>query len=349
MNRLKLLVGVVISAALFGYLVWSVDVRELVAVLGRTRWGWVIVATALAPFCVWTRGRRWRYLFPPGSEPPGLVPATMIGYMVNNVLPLRAGEIVRVYVVAKRWGHGFWTALATLIVERVLDSLVIVLIMAVLVLRIPVPRTLQIGAAVLLAIDLVAVAVLCFLAIAPARSRRLVERFTRRWPSLQRRVVGILETFARGLEGVRTRAHLLPLAMWTVIVWVIPAFIAWTMLRALHLELPWIAAWVVLAFVGLGIAIPSAPGYIGVFHAAATIALTIFGVPAPAAFGFALLLHTSQIIPVTLVGWIYLLREHLTLAEAVNQHGGPEMAPKPPTLVAPRETRGAPRSSSEVS
>ena len=294
--------------------------------LARTRWEWVIVASALAPLCVWTRGRRWWYLFPPGSNPPGLVPATMIGYMVNNVLPLRAGEFVRVYVVARRWGHGFWTALATLIVERVLDSLVIVLIMAVLVLRIPVPRTLEIGAAVLLAIDLVAVAVLCSLAVAPVRARRLVERLTRRWPPVQRRVVAILETFVRGLEGVRTRAHLLPLVLWTVIIWGLPAFITWTMFRALHLELPWIAAWVVLAFVGLGVAIPSAPGYIGVFHAAATIALTIFGVPATAAFGYALLLHASQIIPITVVGWIYLLREHLTLAEAINRQGAPDMA-----------------------
>lgn len=323
MNRVKLLVGVVISAGLFGYLVWSVDVRELGMLLASTRWEWVVVASVLGPLCVWTRGRRWRYLFPPGSEPPGLVPATMIGYMVNNVLPLRAGEFVRVYVVARRWGHGFWTALATLIVERVLDSLVIVLIMAVLILRVAVPRTLEIGAAVLLTIDLIAVAVLCFLAVAPARARRLVERLTRRWPPLQRRVVAILETFVRGLEGVRTRAHVLPLVLWTVIIWVLPAFITWTMFRALHLELPWIAAWVVLAFVGLGVAIPSAPGYIGVFHAAATIALTIFGVPATAAFGYALLFHASQIIPVTLVGWIYLLREHLTLSDATRAHPAP--------------------------
>ncbi|MGH7675687.1 MAG: lysylphosphatidylglycerol synthase transmembrane domain-containing protein, partial [Gemmatimonadales bacterium] len=320
LKQLKLLVGVVISVGLFGYLLWSVDVRELGAVLASTRWEWVVVASALGPLVVWLRARRWRYLFPPGPEPPGLVPATMIGYMVNNVLPLRAGEFVRVYVVARRWGHGFWTALATLIVERVLDSLVIVLIMAVLVLRVAVPRTLEIGAATLLALDLVAVAVLCFLAVAPARARRIVERLTRRWPALQGRIVGILETFVRGLEGVRTRTHLLPLLGWTVVIWLLPALITWTMFRALHLDLPWIAAWVVLAFVGLGVAIPSAPGYIGVFHAAATIALTLFGVPATAAFGFALLFHATQILPITLVGWIYLLREHLSLAEATRAH-----------------------------
>jgi uncharacterized protein (TIRG00374 family) len=323
LKHFKVAVGVVISVGSLGYLVWSVDARELAATLARTRWEWVVLASALGPVCVWARARRWWYLFPPRSEPPALVPATMIGYMVNNVLPLRAGEVVRVYVVARRWGHGFWTALATLIVERVLDSLAIVLIMAVLVLRISVPRTLEIGAAILLTADVVAVAVLSVLAIAPGRTRALIEHLTRRWPALQRRVVGVLETFGRGLEGVRTRAHLAPLAVWTVIIWALPALITWTMFRALDLELPWIAAWAVLSFVGLGVAIPSAPGYIGVFHAAATIALTIFGVPATAAFGYALLFHATQILPITAIGWIYLVREHVSLAEATRREASP--------------------------
>ena len=324
MNRLKLLLGVGVSVGLFGYLLWTVDVRELGAQLARARWEWVLAGIVLAPLGPWTRGRRWRYLFPPASAPPGLVPATMIGYMVNNVLPLRAGEFVRVYVVARRWGHGFWTVLATLIVERVLDSLFIVLATVVLIFRIPVPRTLEIAAAILLTIDLAAVAVLGFVAVAPGPARALVERLTHRWPALQRRLVGILETFGRGLLGIRTRAHLLPLALWTAVVWMVQAAAAWTLLRALHLELPWIATWAVLAFVSLGAAIPSAPGYVGVFHAAATIALTIFGVSATAAFGYALLFHATQIIPVTVTGWVYLLREQLSLADATRARPAPE-------------------------
>ena len=297
--------------------------RELGRQLAQARWEWIVVGMMLAPLGVWTRGRRWWYLFPAGSNPPGLVPATMIGYMVNNVLPLRAGEFVRVYVVARRWGHGFWTALATLIVERLLDSLVIVLAIVVLVLRIPVPRALEIGALVLLLIDIVAVSILGFLAVAPATARRVVERWSRRWPTRQGRLDEILTTFVRGLEGIRTPAHALPLLGWTIIVWVIPAALAWVMFRALHLELPWIAGWAVLAFVGLGIAIPAAPGYVGVFHAAATIALTMFGVPTTAAFGFALLFHATQVVPITLIGWIVLLREHLSLSDATHARPAP--------------------------
>src|SRR5690348_6117922 len=116
----------------------------------------------------------------------------MIGYMANNVLPLRAGEIVRVYVVARRWAtsvgaggraHPFWTTLATLIVERVLDSLAVVLILAVLVLLVPVPRVLEIAALVVLAIDLAGVTMFIALVTAPQVCARLITRLASRWPS----------------------------------------------------------------------------------------------------------------------------------------------------------------------
>ena len=302
------------------------DLAELGRQLRGTHWGWVLVSAALGPASLWARARRWYYLFPPRSNPPGILPAIMIGYMTNNVLPLRAGEFVRVYVVARRWSragtpgrvHGFWTTLATLVVERVLDSLVIVLILAALIFLIPVPRFLELAALVMLAIDLVGIAVLVALVVAPAGSTRLVERLTARWPAVHRRVLRIFETFVHGLDGIRAAAHLGPLLVWTVVMWVLPAAAAWTMLLAMGLHLPFLAGWTVLAFVGLGVSIPSAPGFIGVFHAAAALAVGIFGVSQSAAVGYALVFHAAQIVPVTLIGWLYLLREHMSLGEATH-------------------------------
>ena len=285
------------------------------------------VAVAMAPIQIWVRGRRWWYLFPPGSNPQGITPAMMIGYMANNVLPLRAGEVVRVYVVARRWSaapggtarsHPFWTTLATLIVERVLDSLIVVLILAVLVLVVPVPRFLQIAALVVLAIDLSGVTMLIALVAAPQVCVWLITRLVGRWPGLQGRALTAFETFVHGLDGIRTRSHALPLIAWTILIWVAPAFAAWTVLMALDLHLPSAAPWAVLAFVGLGISIPSAPGYVGVFHAAVVVALGLFGVSRSAAVGYALLFHASQILPVTLLGWLYLLREQVSLGEATR-------------------------------
>jgi len=242
----------------------------------------------------------------------------MIGYMVNNVLPLRAGEFVRVYVVSRRWGAGrFWTAAATLIVERVLDSLCLVGILGVLIFLVDVPPVVEWAAIIMLAVDVAGVSMLVAIAAAPARCRRLIERLTARWPALRGRLLSAFETFLHGLDGVRAREHLGPLAAWTVVVWLIPALAAWTSLRAANLHLPLIAGWVVLAFIGLGVSIPSAPGAVGVFHAAAMLATRMFGVGEAEGLGYAIIFHASQFIPVTVIGWVYLLREHMTFRDVV--------------------------------
>jgi len=314
-----------VSVALFAYLLRSVDLAELWRQLAATQWEWVVVAVAVAPLGLWARAIRWRYLFPPGSKPPGLVAANMIGYMANNVLPLRAGEFVRVYIVARRLtrpggslGSGLWLAGATVVVERVLDSLTLVLILAVLVFFIPVPPAFKYAAAVVLAVDAVAAAALLSLALAPARSRRLVARVSRRWPALEAPAGRALDVVLRGLEGLRSRAHLGPLAAWTVLAWTLAALGAWALFRAVHLELPLIAGWTVLTFVGFGISIPSAPGYVGVWHAASVLALSMFGVSQATALGYALLYHASQFVPITLIGWLFLVREQVTLGEATR-------------------------------
>jgi glycosyltransferase 2 family protein len=322
----RVVIGVGISVALFVYLLRSVDVGEVGRQLSQTRWEWVVLGIAVGPLGLWARAIRWRYLFPRGAEPPGLVAANMIGYMANNVLPLRAGELVRIYVAARRMrgqardslGASLWLAGATVIVERVLDSLTLVLLLVGLVFLLPVPRAFEYAAALVLAADALAATALASLALAPERSRRLLIRLCRRRPALEARAVGVLDTFLRGLEGVRTPTHLGPLAAWTVLVWLLPALGAWALLRAVHLELPLLAGWAVLTFVGFGISIPSAPGYIGVWHAAAVLALSMFGVAQAPAVGYALLYHASQFVPITLIGWLFLVREHVSLGEAAR-------------------------------
>jgi glycosyltransferase 2 family protein len=309
---------VAISVALIWWLLASVDLGQLRAQLVRTDWRWLTLAAAFGIAGLWVRAWRWHYLFPPGSNPPGLVPAIMIGYMVNNVLPLRAGEFVRVYVVARRWPGRFWTAAATLIVERVLDSLCIVLILGLLILVVEVPPQVEIVALVILAVDLVGISVIAAITLAPDRCRQIIGRLVRRWPRARERSLRVFETFLHGLDGIRTPRHVLPLLVMTVLVWVMPAAAAWTALRAAGLDLPLLAGWLVLAFVGLGVSIPSAPGYFGVFHFAAVKAVGVFGVPETAALGFAIAFHASQFVPVTLVGWLYLLREHVSLGEATR-------------------------------
>ena len=312
---LKILAGVAVSAALLVYVFWSVDLRDVGARLLRTHWGWLAVAAGLNLLSVWVRARRWRYLFPPGATPSHLFPAVMIGFMGNNVLPLRAGEVVRVYVV-HRHGQPFWTTVATVVVERVLDALAIGLMLAALILVVPIRAELRWSALLFMSVDLVAMAVLAFMAVAPDHCRRLGRSLCRFTPRLEGPVLRILDTFNEGLRGVRARRHAAPLVAWSAGIWVVLAGAVGAAFLAADLHLPFAAAWVVLAFLGLGVSLPSSPGFVGVVQAATVLALELFAVPRAEALSFSLLLHAAQYVPVTAWGLALLAAEHVSLGDA---------------------------------
>src|SRR5437899_12037535 len=117
----------------------------------------------------------------------------------------------------------------------------------------------------MLAVDVLAAAALVALAVAPDAVGWLLVRLIARCPGVERRVSRVFGTFVQGLDGIRARGHMLPLLGWTILVWLAPALAAWTMLQAMDLHLPLTAGWTVLAFVGLSVSIPSAPGYVGIF------------------------------------------------------------------------------------
>jgi uncharacterized membrane protein YbhN (UPF0104 family) len=123
---------------------------------------------------------------------------------------------------------------------------------------------------------------------------------------------------SEGLQGVRTRRHLLPIAISSAGIWLVLAVAVWTALHATHLDLPLSASWAVLAFMGLGVSLPSSPGYVGVIQAATVLALALFAVPRTDALSFSLIFHAAQYIPVTLYGLVLLLVEQVSLSEAAR-------------------------------
>ena len=318
----KIFLGIAVSAALLVYLFWEVDLHEVAARLANTHWGYLAASVALNLSSLWLRAWRWYYLFPPGSQPSHLFNALMIGYMGNNLLPLRAGEIVRVYVAARR-GQRFWTTLATVVVERALDGLALGLIMAALFLVTPIPAPLRWPAAIFLSADLAAMMLLAVLAVAPEGCAAVIRALFHRRAWVERRLLDVLGTMSEGLRGVRAGHHFLPILLSSAGIWLLFALSVWTALHAASLNLPLAASWTVLAFLGLGVSLPSSPGFVGVVQAAGVLALALFGVPRTEALSFSLLLHASQLFPVTLAGLVLLLVEHVSLSEATRAADAP--------------------------
>jgi len=323
---IKILLGIAISVALLVWAFWKVDVRAVAARLADTHWGWLAVSIACCLASLWARAVRWRYLFPRTVHPTHLFNAVMIGYMGNNLLPLRAGEVLRVYVVTRR-GQPLWTTVTTLVVERALDGLAIGIVLAFVFLRVPTPREFAWAAETFVGVVLAMVVVLIAVTAAPLTCRTVVRSLSYRWPAIQRRLLGIFDAMSDGLQGLRRPAQFVPTALWSVVIWVLVILSVWTAFRAARLELPVTAALCVLAFIGLGVSLPSSPGFIGVFQAAAVLALTIFGVDRTDALGFSLLLHASQFIPVTVWGLLLLVVEHVSLTDAARVRGAAAVGP----------------------
>jgi uncharacterized membrane protein YbhN (UPF0104 family) len=194
---------------------------------------------------------------------------------------------------------------------------------AALFFAIPIPAELRWPAIVFLAADLGAMAVLAVIAVAPGWCRGLIRALFHRWGGLERRAMGVLGTMSEGLRGVGAGHHVVPIVVSSILIWLLFAVSVWTGLRAAHLDLPLAASWAVLAFLGLGVSLPSSPGYVGVVQAATVLALALFSVPRTEALSFSLLIHASQFFPVTLYGLVLLLVEHVSLSEATQAAAAP--------------------------
>jgi uncharacterized protein (TIRG00374 family) len=322
----QILLGIAISAALLVWLFWNVDLRAVTARLADTRWGWLTISIALNLASLWARAVRWRCLFPQGAHPTHLLNAVVIGYMGNNLLPLRAGEVLRVYVVTRR-GQRFWTTVTTLVVERALDGLAVGIVLAFVFFLIPTPREVAWAAEIFVGLVFAMGVVLVTITAAPLPCRILIHSLAYRWPAIERRVLMIFDSMSDGLQGMRRPSQLLPTAIWSVAIWVLILASVWTCFQAARLDLPVTAALCVIAFIGLGVSLPSSPGFIGVIQAATVLALSFFGVAKADALGFSLLLHASQFVPITLWGLMLLVVEHVSLKEIGRVRGAPGMTP----------------------
>ena len=244
----------------------------------------------------------------------------MIGYMANNILPLRAGEVVRVYI-ASRHGPRFWTSVATLVVERVLDGLAVGLILAGLFLTLPIPPKWFWPAMIFLAVDAAGMVALAVIAFAPGGCATCIRVLFHRWARLERWLLDALGTMSEGLKGVRARHHLLPIAASSAAT---TSSLFAPVDRRCTPRIstcrsrppgPFSRSWP-------GVSLPSSPGFVGVIQPATVGALSLFSVPdiTGSALSFSLIFHAAQYFPVTLFGFVLLLFEQVRAWRGRAQH-----------------------------
>lgn len=309
MTNPRIWVGVLISAVSLIFLALTVDFVELGRVLATANPWLTLAVIALVPVQMYLRAYRWRLLFPSPTElsMPGVLSALYLGYMINTVVPLRAGELVRAYLVGETEQVSKSTALATVVVEKVLDLGTMALLLFLLPFVLPLPGWARAAAGVA-GLALIATA-LGLLAMVLARGAVLgvAERVEARVPLVRR--IGardLVESFMDGFGFVRRPRLLLGITVWSLVLWTLSALMTYLALLAVDIAQPFAVAVFLMVAVSLGMAVPSAPGYVGVFHSTVVVALATFGVEATQALAAAIIIHT-MVFGVFVIGGLYYL------------------------------------------
>ena len=333
--RRKAIIGTLISA-FFLYLAFrKVDYGDLWHALQGIRWAYLVPNIVLVVAVMWVRAWRWQLILKPVGDVPyrRVFAATMIGFMVNNILPARLGEIARAVSLGLKTGLSRSAALATIIVERIYDSFTLLLFLWLVFAfsRISelteVERIRDVGW-VFLAINVALLALLILLQVRNAAVVSWVRRISR-WfsPRIQHLAAEITEKFARGLTMHHTWPTTIGVVLSSLVVWFILGISNYFVLMAFGFDnLPIEASFVILVVVSLLISVPNSPGFVGVYHWGVQISLQIYGLQKSEALAVAIVMHAAQYFPITILGLYYLRREHLSLSRV----GARESAPAAP-------------------
>lgn len=305
MKYFQVLLGVAISLASGYYAFHDVEWEKVRATFARIDGIACLPAFAMLALFLLLRAYRWK-LFVTPVQAASLRPfwsATLIGFMANDLLPLRAGEFVRAYALAHLASLRLSTAVATTVLERVWDTVAVAIILVVTLSGIPLPPWLQHANFILLGICAVVLLGGWLLA------RQEEASFSRLSP----RIAALARNFASGFSVLQSVPQMFGVLLFSLAIWLALAGFYWVLLRACGFALPVQATFVVLIFTVFASAIPAAPGYLGTFQVATELALQFYSIPKEDALGFSLVAHATQYFPVVIVGLIELFRARLPL------------------------------------
>lgn len=313
----KATLGLIISGALIWWVLRGVDLAEVWSVVREANWWLLLAAVTVATSGFAIRALRWKLLLHPITPGTGFrerFAAVNIGFAANNLLPARVGEFARAWAISRLERVPVSGALGSLVVERFLDAVAVFCLLIVAVLHPGFPSAVTVGGQSLqtLVVTLVVLlsglmAGLIVLVLFPGPFLTLTRRMAVVLPDRAARIlVDGLSSFLVGLRSLQDPRLLLGALAWSFGFWAWNAVSFWLGFRAFGIEEGYAAALFVQAIIAIGVAIPSAPGFFGTFHAAAVVGLhEVFGAGESATLAFAFGYHLGGFIPVTLMGLWY--------------------------------------------
>ncbi len=313
---LPLVIGIAVSAVFLYIGLRGLKLSDVWHDMRDVNFGWVLVGATVYFGAVWGRTWRWHYLLRSIKPIPlrALFPVVVIGYMGNNVYPFRAGEVIRAYVLKRNEEVSVSASLATIVIERIFDGLVM-LIFVFVALPFADFKANWLRDIVFFSTLLFWGAFLAFLAVAlrPELMRRFYNAvFDRVLPgNLAQTAKGWADQFMAGLENLRRPRDLFMTLVSSVFIWLTETTKYWFVMHAFDFRVSFFALMVMTAVVNLATTLPSSPGYVGTFDTPGIKTLMAYGIKESVAASYTLVLHAALWLPITLLGFFFLYRQGL--------------------------------------
>lgn len=312
-----------LAVALLAWFLRNAHLGEVWREIRRANAWLVLFAITMTVVNMAIRGVRWQYLLAPVGETRfrAAFRATMIGFAASAVLPARAGEVIRPYLLARQEGLSATATFATVVVERVVDSMTVVLLLAAFVLffdrgleRGALYQTVQIGGLTVGALSVAGLAAMFVAAGRPGVLAQSALKLERLLPGrVARAVAALVKKFSQGLAVVRSPRRLLVALGLSLPLWLSIGAGVWAVCTAFRIDISFPATFLLLAMLVVGVSVPT-PGGVGSFHEMFRLgATTFFGAPNDRAVGAAIVLHAVSFLPVVGLGLAFVVQDGLSL------------------------------------
>lgn len=315
--RWQIAAGVALSAFLLYLVFGKLDLRELLRTMGEGDYLLLSLSLGILLMHMVLRALRWGVLLWPikKTRATSLLGTLFIGFMANNVLPARMGDVIRGYLLGRIEGFSKTSSYATLVAERFLDGFTILSTFAVLAFTLKgqpygtFPKVVGVGGIMSLGFFSLTLVVFLMVKYRPETFMRIFKPSG--WsPEAKRH----LYSFREGLKWFDRPAYLIPSLALSYATWITYALGIHATALAFSAEVPFLSSFLAMVAVCVVTTLPFTPGYIGTYHAALSYALVLYGVPLEKAAAVALIFHALFFLPSTFIGLLFLWRYHLSLS-----------------------------------
>ena len=331
MKRWQFWLGVAISAIFLFFALRGLKLGDFWESVKNAKYWWLLPGLAVYFLAVWVRAWRWHYLLKPikSVSVRKMFPITCIGYMGNNIYPARAGEVLRAVILKRKEGVSISASLATIIVERIFDAVVM---LGFVFLNLP--ELARVASAdsgfvgniqqfALIGTGLFIGALVLFIlaAMFPRVTLRIGQWFIDHLlpGKVREKAIGIMHKFLDGLAALRSPFNVLMVLLTSILIWLLETIKYWFVMHAFTFTVSFFALMLLNGVANLATTIPAAPGYIGTWEAVTKAVLMAYNVPGAEALGYAVVLHVALWLPITLLGAYYMAREGIKWSDTLRK------------------------------